>query len=248
MTGSAMAVPFNTRPIAATTGDLDGYTGSLQDIFDTIGSSIDVYNDQSGAAIFQPTSAGTSATYITSMSWGAYSGSYEIGLYQYGDTSTNVKLFDEDISAGNVSINFAASGTVATSYFNEAASAWETVDVQTDFGNTFGFYLTSTYGTWYSEDDLNGTGQAQMLMYEAKGDPVEINGQHFTTDEDHWYVAMEGADQLDWPYGSGNIDYNDFVLQVESVQPVPEPATMLLLGSGLIGLAGMGRKKFFKKS
>ena len=32
-----------------------------------------------------------------------------------------------------------------------------------------------------------------------------------------------------------------------NASPVPEPATILLLGSGLVGLVGVGRKKFFKK-
>jgi hypothetical protein len=97
------------------------------------------------------------------------------------------------------------------------------------------------YALWYQEGEID---------YDFL---ISRGAQGFYTAELANYV--DDVDSGAWS-GLGNVRVINVVTKrfgsnrqdvLVEVSPVPEPATMLLLGAGLIGLVGVGRTKLFKR-
>ncbi len=125
----------------------------------------------------------------------------------------------------------------------------------TDGGTTLnpytfsGINLTLTLDTNYifflsvSDDGQGGTGIGTLGITTSPNNAY-VNGSVFSKDDDG-NIQFLDSDGGAWTPGTGS-DLA-FKMTLTAVPPIPEPGTIMLIGSGLVGLVGL-RRKFKKKA
>jgi len=165
-----------------------------------------------------------------------------LGVFKIGDPLNVDYVMDSQSGYGYV-----GSGTAADPYFG---------GVNTLAEQDFGFALQTvddwynppnvTTTVWYSDPTYNTIdGMDHMLSYylpELDGAKIYINMgeelKEITLTKDTYLLAWE-----DLKRSSSDLDYNDSIFLVTRVSPIiPEPMTMALFGTGLVGLLGLRKK------
>lgn len=186
--------------------------GGLQGYFNGVGESINVLTDQDAVATWS-TTVSNNSTFSLMIELAGNAPSNAIGIYNAGEaTPTLYQVFPGAATAGwfaTASFRISPIRVVINLFDQDAVWQGSSTYLGADKDN-FGYYLQGPGGLFYTQDARNPSGAAQALAYAGTGVNV---GQ--------WWLCWE-----DIQVGGGSDqDYEDAVLFLESVTPVPVHTT-----------------------
>jgi hypothetical protein len=228
-------------PVCIATASSDGAGKDLQNQLNNIttsGPDINVYNGQtSPSAYWQVAASGTSANKIV-MEIAGNANTNTFGIFDPTNSSNYLQLFAGSATTGWTTVLMQIGNQFTATYYNNIGGITGQ-NSMTLSGNTVGYYLgaASDTPTFYSDPTMNapgGTtypnGMPHMAAYAGNG-TTYLNNAQFALGE--YLLAWD--DQV---FSKSDLDYNDFVVLVESVHPVPEPAVLGMFGLGLLLIGG----------
>lgn len=195
---------------------------------------MDVNDDQIGSdQIWALTSTSISANRLM-FELAGYRNSNRFGIYDIYDATNRLEIFSGPASGGAPAVVLGFGNTFAVVSGTSATSIPTFTGAATFQTGAFGYYLQGPGGIFYSQNSLNADGADQMVAFRGN-DELYVNASGYGSglfSSGEYILAWE-----DLPASNGDNDFNDFVVMVESVTPVPAPGALALFG---LALAGMG--------